>query len=327
MRTRDNDAVRHLVVGDTHDNLIFFTDRGRCFQLRAYDLPEEARPARGTPLINLISLEQQERITAVVRCPPQTGHDYMLIATRLGEVKKTPLDNFAAVRRDGLIAMNLEPNDELVAVRLVSDDDQVILVTARGQALRFAVGPLRSASRLSGGVRGIKLAPGDSVVGMDVLRPKGALLVVSARGYGKRTPLEGYPLHGRGGQGVVTFNVIPSTGDLTAARVVDGAQELMLISEEGIVLRTPVAHISLQGRPTQGVKLMDISEGDTVAAVTVIDLRCGFTEPDPLPTGATVKAGELGQKGKAEARSRAAPAQGSKAAKGSETGRSGRKGR
>ena len=327
MKTREDDTVRHLLVVDTLDRLIFFTDRGRCFQLRAYDLPEEARPARGTPLINLISLEQQERITAVVRCPPQTGHDYMLIATRLGEVKKTPLDNFAAVRRDGLIAMNLEPNDELVAVRLVSDDDQVILVTARGQALRFAVGPLRSASRLSGGVRGIKLAPGDSVVGMDVLRPKGALLVVSARGYGKRTPLEGYPLHGRGGQGVVTFNVIPSTGDLTAARVVDGAQELMLISEEGIVLRTPVAHISLQGRPTQGVKLMDISEGDTVAAVTVIDLRCGFTEPDPLPTGATVKAGELGQKGKAEARSRAAPAQGSKAAKGSETGRSGRKGR
>ncbi|HEU4760514.1 MAG TPA: DNA gyrase C-terminal beta-propeller domain-containing protein, partial [Dehalococcoidia bacterium] len=292
------DAVRHLLVTDTHDKLIFFTDRGRCFQVRAYELPDESRQARGTPLINLISLDQRERITAVVRCPPEMEHDFMLMATRMGEVKKTPLRNFAAVRRDGLIAMDLEPADEFVAAKLVSDEDQVILVTARGQSLRFAVKTLRSASRLSGGVRGVKLAAGDSVVGMDVVRPGEALLVVSALGHGKRTPFEDYPLHGRGGQGVITFKTHPKSGPLIAARVVDPTHELMLISVEGIVLRTPVAHISLQGRPTQGVRLMDVGGGDAVAAVAVIDMQRGFTEPQALPTGATVKTREPQKKGK-----------------------------
>ncbi len=289
MKTREDDAVRHLLVADTHDRLIFFTDRGRCFQVRAYELPDETRQARGIPLINLISLEQRERITAVVRCPPEMEHDYMLMVTKLGEVKKTPLQNFASVRRDGLIAMDLEAADELVAAKLASDQDRAIVVTARGQALRFTVGSLRSASRHSGGVRGIKLASGDSVVGMDIARPGEALLVVSALGHGKRTSVEEYPLQARGGQGVITFKTHAKSGDLIAARVVNAAHELMLISEDGIVLRTPVAHISLQGRPTQGVILMDVAEGDRVAAVAVIDMRREFTEPQSLPTGATAE--------------------------------------
>ncbi len=299
MKTREDDAVRHLLVTDTHDKLIFFTDRGRCFQLRAYELPDESRQARGTPLINLISLDQRERITAVVRCPPEMDRDFMLMATKMGEVKKTPLRNFASVRRDGLIAMDLEPADEFVSAKLASDEDQVILVTARGQSLRFAVKALRSASRLSGGVRGVKLAAGDSVVGMDVIRPGEALLVVSSNGHGKRTPVEDYPLHGRGGQGVITFKTHPKSGPLIAARIVNPAHELMLISAEGIVLRTPVAHISLQGRPTQGVKLMDVGDGDAVAAVAVIDMQSGFVEPQALPTGAIVKTKEPRKKGKA----------------------------
>ncbi|MBI2913629.1 MAG: hypothetical protein HYY03_06885, partial [Chloroflexi bacterium] len=268
------------------------------------------RQARGIPLINLISLEQKERITAVVRCPPEMEHDYMLMATKLGEAKKTPLQNFASVRRDGLIAMDLEPADELVAAKLASDADRAIIVTARGQALRFTVGSLRSASRHSGGVRGVKLAAGDAVVGMDIARPGEALLVVSALGHGKRTPVEEYPLQARGGQGVITFKTHAKSGDLIAARVVNAAHELMLISEDGIVLRTPVAHISLQGRPTQGVILMDVGEGDRVAAVAVIDMQREFAAPQPLPTGATVERREPAPRGKTRDKT---PAKGGKA--------------
>ena len=291
MKTREDDAVRHLLVADTHDNLIFFTERGRCFQIRTYELPDESRTARGIPLINLISLDQKEAVTAVVRCPPELEQDYMVMATKLGEVKKTPLKDFANVRRGGLNAMDLEAQDDFVSAKLASDDDHAILVTARGQSLRFAVRTLRSASRMSGGVRGIRLAQGDRVVALEIVRPKDALLVASRLGYGKRTPFAEYPLHGRGGQGVITFKTNPKTGELIAARIVSRNHELMLISTDGIVLRTPVEHISLQGRPTQGVTLMDVGEGDAVAAVTVIDIQREYADsPAALPTGVSVAA-------------------------------------
>ncbi|MEE8369238.1 MAG: DNA gyrase subunit A, partial [Dehalococcoidia bacterium] len=329
MKTREDDAVRHLLVVDTHDRLLFFTDRGRCFQLRAYELPEESRQARGIPVINLISVEQRERITAVVRCPSELEHDYMLMATVKGEVKKTPLKNFAAVRRDGLIAMDMESDDELVGAKLVSEEDDAVLVTARGQSLRFAIKLLRSASRLSGGVRGIKLETGDVVVGMEVIRPKEAMMVISALGHGKRTAVEEFPVQGRGGQGVITFRVHAKSGELVAARMVNADHELILISEKGIVLRTAVAHISLQGRSTQGVKLMDVSAGDAVAAVTLIDLQNTFTESQPLPTGATVEGDQAAKKGKRRpAASKAAKAtkpakaeEGPQSAKGRKKGR------
>ncbi len=297
MKTRDDDAVRHLVVADTHDKLIFFTDRGRCFQVKTYEVTDESRQARGESVMQLLQLDQKERITAVVRCPPDMGHDYMLMATKLGEVKKTPLQNFANVRRDGLNAMDLEPADELVSAKLATDEDSAILVTARGQSVRFPVKLLRSASRLSGGVRGIRLSSGDRVVGMDIDSNGETLLVVSEFGFGKRTRVDDYPLHGRGGQGVITFKTNPKTGELMSARMVDAGHELMLISEEGIVLRTPVAHISLQGRSTQGVTLMDV-EGDRVAAVAVIDMQREYGSPEALPTGATVIGEELNEKPK-----------------------------
>ncbi|MCH7512021.1 MAG: hypothetical protein IIB19_06625, partial [Chloroflexi bacterium] len=216
-----------------------------------------------------------------------------------------------------------EPDDEFVAAKLVSEDEDVILVTAKGKALRFSVRLLRSAPRLSGGVRGIQLAPGDSVIGMEVIRPKEALIVVSALGHGKRTPVEEYPVQGRGGQGVVTFKTHAKSGDLVATRMVNAGHELILISEKGIVLRTPVAHISLQGRPTQGVRLMDVGKGNAVAAVTLVDLERSFTETQPLPTGATVEGDESGKKGEGQA----AKPQASKTEKGPGSAKPGRKGR
>jgi len=287
MKTREDDAVRHLVVADTHDKLIFFTDRGRCFQVKTYEVTDESRQARGESVMQLLQLDQRERITAVVRIPPDMDHEYMVVATKLGEAKKTPLKNFANVRRDGLIAMDLEPADELVSAKLAVDADDAILVSARGQSVRFPVKLLRSASRLSGGVRGIRLASGDRVVGMEIASAAEALLVVSEFGFGKRTNVEEYPRHGRGGQGVRTFKTTPKTGELMAARMVDPSHELMLISEEGIVLRTPIDHISKQLRSTQGVTLMDV-EGDRVAAVAIIDMQREYDAPDALPTGATV---------------------------------------
>jgi DNA gyrase subunit A len=218
-----------------------------------------------------VSVDQREWVTAVVRLPKDLARDYMVMGTKLGEVKKTPLKYFANVRRGGLNAMDLEAADELVSVKLASEDDHAMVITAQGKSLRFSVRALRSASRQSGGVRGIRLAKGDRVVALEIARPDEAMPVVTA---GVREADAGwdYPLQGRGGQGVITFKTTPKTGNLVSARLVNPSQELMLISTNGIVLRTAVEQISLQGRPTQGVTLMDVEEGETVAAVTVIDM-------------------------------------------------------
>ncbi|MEX0799894.1 MAG: DNA gyrase subunit A [Dehalococcoidia bacterium] len=309
MKTREDDAVRHLLVVDTHDELLFFTDRGRCFQIKAYELPDAARTARGIPLINLVSVDQKEWVTAIVRLPKDVTHAYLVMGTKLGEVKKTPLAQFANVRRSGLITMDLEASDELVSVKQASDEDHAMIITGRGQSLRFKVGTLRSASRASGGVRGVKLAKGDTVVALEIAKKGEAMLVISSFGFGKRTPVEEYPLQGRGGQGVITFKTNDKTGPLVSARMVNPTQELMLISEGGIVLRTAVEQISVQGRPTQGVTLMDTEAGDKVAAVTVVDMTQGFKGDGSLPTGVSAEPqpDSKAPAGKPSARAKAKP--------------------
>ncbi len=308
-RTKEDDDIRHLLVADTHDRLIFFTDRGRCFQVKTWEVDEGKREARGVSVMQLLMLDQSERITAVVRASGDVENEFMVMGTKLGEVKKTPMKNFANVRRDGLIAMDLEPADELVNAHICSDDDDAIMVTAGGQAIRFAVSALRSASRLSGGVRGIKLAKGDAVIGLEIARKGHDLLVASAQGHGKRTPVEEYPRHNRGGQGVITFKTHAKSGPLVHARAVDPEHELMMISEQGIMLRTPVKHISQQGRPTQGVKLMDVGGDDRVAAIAIVDMRRDYSEAgDDLPTGAAPgDNGKKPAKGKARAKPAAKP--------------------
>ena len=276
---REGDAVRHVRVADTHDNLLFFTDRGKVYQLRTHELPDESRQARGIPIINLIYLEQGEQVTAMV-VARGGDQEYLVLATEKGEVKRTALGEYASVRRNGLITMDLEPTDALVAARLARDQDQAILVSARGQAVRFPVSQLRAASRQSGGVRGMRLTKGDRLVGMDIASPGGQILVVTANGFGKRTPVEEYPTHSRGGQGVRTFSPNDKTGPLVAIRTVEPLQELMIISRNGIVLRTPVDSIASQGRATMGVTLMDVDPGDSVASITTIDLS---SQPDIEP--------------------------------------------
>lgn len=271
MTTREADVVRRLLVADTHDSMLFFTGRGCVFQLRAYDLPDAKRQAKGDALVNLIEMPQGDSVTALVGVR-SFEKDYLVQATRRGEVKKTSLSEFESVRRAGLICMDLEPGDELVTAKQVAEDDDVIVISDHGKAVRFSVKELRGASRGSGGVRGIQLGKDESVVGMEVATPKMQLLTVTTNGFGKRTPFEGYPRHHRGGAGVVTHQITDKTGPVVAARSVNEMQELMIISASGIILRTRIDSISSVGRGTQGVHLMGVGPGDLVASISVFDV-------------------------------------------------------
>jgi DNA gyrase subunit A len=278
MVTREKDAVRLLVVADTHDNLLFFTNRGKVFCIRCYEIPaDSSRTAKGMAVINLFPIAENEKITAMVAVTEFKPDDYLLMATYRGEIKKTAADKFALVRSSGLIAMDLEAGDELVAVGLATDQSDVILVTQKGQSIRFAVSTLRASSRTSGGVCGIRLAPDDRVVSMDVAFPGAFLLVVTTGGLGKLTPVGEYPRQHRAGSGVRTFKFTEKTGEVVAAKLVSQSHQLMIISADGIVTRTPVKEkdpkkgITIQGRSTQGVKLMRLGDGDEVVAITCFD--------------------------------------------------------
>ncbi len=280
MATREDDTVRHLLVTHTHDGLLFFTDRGRVFHLKVYDLPEVSRTAKGEHLINLISIEQRERVTAIVYVPKGVSRDFMIVATKKGEVKKTAMDEFEVVRRSGLIAMDLEEDDELIGAKLARADDDVLMITAQGKAIRFTVEELRSASRTSGGVRGIRLSEGDTLVSLNLTPKDSELLVVTERGYGKRTPIDEYPSQSRGGGGVITLKVTDKTGSVASARVIsDHDNDLMIISAGGVVIRTDVSAIARSGRATQGVRLMNLGEGDSVVAVATTNGK-KLDEPD-----------------------------------------------
>ncbi|MBI4187913.1 MAG: DNA gyrase subunit A [Chloroflexi bacterium] len=275
MITRENDTVRLMVVADTHASLLFFTNRGKVFRLKCYEVPASAsRIAKGTAVINLFPIAEDERVTELVAVTDFVPNYYLVMATRRGEVKKTGLDQFATVRSSGLIAMVVEPGDELVAARLAAEQDDVIIVTEKGQSIKFPVSNLRASLRTSGGVAGIRLGPPDRVVSLDVAVPDAFLLVITANGFGKLSPLSDYPQQHRSGSGVKTLRITDKTGNVAAARVVTLAQEVMIMSAEGIVIRTPVKErdpkkgITILSRNTQGVKLMKLSEGDRAVAIT-----------------------------------------------------------
>ncbi len=274
MVTREADAVRVLTMADTHDNLFFFTNRGKVFCLKCYEVPaDSSRVSKGMAVINLFPVTENERVTAMVNVTDFMPDTHMLMATRLGEIKKTAVTKFASVRSSGLIAMDLEAGDELVAACLATDQDDIISVTQGGQLIRFAVSSLRASSRTSGGVRAIRLVSGDKVVSMDKAEADACLLVVTTGGYGKLTLISHYPRQHRAGSGVRTFKITEKTGEVVAANVVSQSEQVMIISADGIVTRTPVKEkdprrgITLQGRNTQGVRLMRLGSGDKVVAI------------------------------------------------------------
>ena len=274
MVTREADAVRLLEVADTHDNLLFFTNRGRVFHLKCYEIQaDSSRVAKGTAVVNLFSVAADEKVTAMVALADFTPGAYLLMATRYGEIKKTPVDSFASVRSSGLIATDLEAGDELVAACLATDENDVLLVTEGGQAIRFRVSELRAVSRTSGGVRAIRLSPGDQLVAMDIASPGSYVLAVTSGGFGKLTPVAAYPRQHRAGGGVRTFKLTEKADRVAAASVVSLSQQAMIVSADGLVIQTPVKEkdpkrgITILGRSTQGVRLMKLEPGDRVVAI------------------------------------------------------------
>ncbi|WP_055106450.1 DNA gyrase subunit A [Paenibacillus ihumii] len=267
MDTKDNDFVEHLFVTNTHHYLMFFTDRGKAYRLKAYEIPELGRTARGTPIINLIQIEQGETVNAVIPVEKFDEDKYLFFATRQGIVKKTPLEDYINIRKGGLIAVNLRDDDTLIDVRLTDGEQEVIMGTAQGMSIRFPESDVRSMGRAATGVKGITLDEGDKLIGMDVIVADQDILIVTTKGYGKRTPVSEYRIQSRGGKGIKTINVTEKNGPVVGLKVVKNDEDLMIITSSGTLIRTSMEGISTMGRNTQGVKLINIREDDAVATV------------------------------------------------------------
>ncbi len=270
--TKEEDEVLVMVPARTLDTLLFFSDRGKVYSEKTYQIPDTDRTTKGIPVVNVLSLEAGEMITAVVPVPDFEAAEYCMMATRDGRVKRVVLSEFAAVRPSGLIAITLDAGDELGWVRLTHGDSEVIFVTEQGQALRFSEDEVRPMGRTAAGVIGMRLDRGDHITSMEVVESGGDLLIVTARGYGKRTPLSEYPVKGRATGGVQTVdkNSMQKIGPITAARVVQEIDDLTMISASGLVLRTSVKEISRSGRATRGVIIINLGAGDSVASLARI---------------------------------------------------------
>ncbi|WP_088547914.1 DNA gyrase subunit A [Paenibacillus aquistagni] len=279
MGTKDDDFVEHLFVTNSHHYLMFFTDKGKVYRIKAYEIPDLSRTARGTPIINLIQIEQGETINAVIPVEEFGGEQYLFFATRQGIVKKTPLIDYNNIRKGGLIAINLREDDDLIGVRLTDGEQEIIMGTKNGMSIRFSEQDVRSMGRSATGVKGINLDNDDRVIDMDVIDPALDVLIVTTKGYGKRTPTEEYRSQTRGGKGIKAINVTEKNGPLAGLKVVSDDDDLMVITESGTIIRTSISGISQLGRYAQGVKIINIRDEDAVSTVT----RCGKNqEEDPM---------------------------------------------
>ena len=272
MTTKEEDFVEHIFTTSTHNYMIFFTNKGKCYRLKVYDIPEAGRTAKGTAIVNLLNISGGEKITTVIPVESFDSKDgeelFLMSATKDGMVKKTPLTEYDTSRRDGIIAINLEEGDELIGVQLTDGKQDIILVTADGQSIRFNEEEARPMARATKGVRGIKLLEGDHVVAMEVARDDAQLLVVTENGYGKRTEMDEYRQQARGGKGVFTVRPSERNGKIIGALVVKDDEEIMAISKDGIIIRIKVEDISKMGRTTQGVTIMKVAEEDLVISIT-----------------------------------------------------------
>lgn len=264
---KEADFVEHLFISSTHAYLLFFSSRGRVYRLKAYEIPEASRHARGTAIVNVLPLEKGETIAAVIATKDFPEDEYLMFATSSGMVKKTSMKLYDRTRRDGLIAINLKENDTLISVQRVAEGEKVMMVSSAGKAIMWDESEVRAMGRDTMGVRGMTVNADARVLGMEIARPGTELLVVTELGYGKRTPVEEYPSHHRGGQGVYTITMTAKKGLLSAMKIVEEDDEIMIITEEGVVVRTPVSGVSQLGRSTQGVHVMNVAGKDKVSAV------------------------------------------------------------
>lgn len=266
---KDNDYVEHLFAASTHAYMLFFSTKGKVYRKKVYEIPEASRHARGTAIVNLLHLEQGETISAVIATKDFPSDEYLMFATAQGMVKKTSMDLYDRTRNDGLIAINLKDGDELISVRRVAEGEKVMMVSSAGKAIMWDESEARAMGRDTMGVRGMTVPVNAKVLGMEIARPETDLFVITEKGYGKRTPVTEYPVQHRGGQGVFTITMTAKKGQLAAMKIVGQEDEIMIVSEEGVVVRTPVSGISELGRSTQGVRVMNVADEDKVVAVAI----------------------------------------------------------
>ena len=279
---KEADFVEHLFISSTHAYLLFFSSHGRVYRLKAYEIPEASRHARGTAIVNVLPLEKGETIAAVIATKDFPEDEYLMFATSSGMVKKTSMKLYDRTRRDGLIAINLKENDTLISVQRVAEGEKVMMVSSAGKAIMWDESEVRAMGRDTMGVRGMTVNADARVLGMEIARPGTELLVITELGYGKRTPVEEYPSHHRGGQGVYTITMTAKKGLLSAMKIVEENDEIMIITEEGVVVRTPVSGVSQLGRSTQGVHVMNVAGKDKVSAVatsTTTEKKSSKTAP------------------------------------------------
>lgn len=268
---KESDFVEHLFIASTHDYILFFSNKGKVYRLKVYEIPEASRHARGNAIVNLLPFEKDEKVSAVIATKDFPEDEYLMFATAGGMVKKTAMKLYDRTRRDGLIAISLKDGDELISVQRVATGEKVMMVSSAGKAIQWDEEEVRAMGRDTQGVRGMNVQADDKVLGMEIVRPGSELFVITERGYGKRTSVEDYPIHHRGGQGVFTITMTAKKGLLAAMKIVEENDELMIITEEGVVVRTPVEGVSQLGRSTQGVHIMNVADKDKVTAVAVTE--------------------------------------------------------
>jgi DNA gyrase subunit A len=271
MGTNEDDFVEHLLSTSTHDTILFFTSKGRVFRAKGYEIPEYGRTAKGLPIVNLLNIAKDEHVTAMIRIESFDEDAFFIFTTKTGITKRTPVSQFANIRTNGLIAISLREDDELISVRLTDGKKQVIIGTHDGMLVRFKEEDIRSMGRTASGVRGIKLRNDDYVVGMEILEEGQEILVVTEKGYGKRTPESEYRLQSRGGVGIKTIQVTEKNGPMCAVKTVDGSEDIMLITINGMLIRMDINDISVIGRSTQGVRLIRLSDEELVATVAKVN--------------------------------------------------------
>ena len=273
MATREEDCVKEIFTASTHDTILFFSNLGKVYGLRGYEVPEAGRTARGTAIVNLLNLDAGEKISAIIPIQNFADGKYLLMATRNGLIKKTPFKEYETNRRTGLIGITLKEGDELIDVRLTDGEDNVVLVTKKGLSITFDEKDVRPVGRSAQGVIGIKLDDGDSVIGMEPIitgNTNATLLAITENGFGKRTELDEYRVQNRGGRGVITYKITPKTGDIVGIKIVGGEEDVMLITDTGTIIRLNVSEISVLGRATQGVTLMRTNDGKVVSIETIV---------------------------------------------------------
>lgn len=268
---KERDFVEHLFIASTHDYILFFSNKGKVYRLKVYEIPEASRHARGNAIVNLLPFEKDEKVSAVIATKDFPEDEYLMFATAGGMVKKTAMKLYDRTRRDGLIAISLKDGDELISVQRVATGEKVMMVSSAGKAIQWDEEEVRAMGRDTQGVRGMNVQADAKVLGMEIVRPGSELFVITERGYGKRTSVEDYPIHHRGGQGVFTITMTAKKGLLAAMKIVEENDELMIITEEGVVVRTPVEGVSQLGRSTQGVHIMNVADKDKVTAVAVTE--------------------------------------------------------